>query len=179
MIDNMTIDDIRLGEIPPEDWRMYRNLWLEALQETPQAFLATYEEEQYTPDEKWQSRIEKVRKAETQVMVFAYREKELIGMMGAYINNNPKVKHIADVWTAYVKIEHRKKGVAKKMMVELLKKVEARPDIKKIKVGSIQSQHLAVNLYKEFGFEMIGIYKQEIHVGDKFYDEYIMEKIIR
>ena len=173
------IDDIEIGTLGPEKWRYYRDLWLEALQETPEAFLASYDYELKTPDEKWQRRLQKVRDEKEQMMVFALNQGKPVGMIGVFFQENPKVKHIADIWTAYVLKEYRRAGVAKKMLTALLDRIQARPEITKVKIGSITNQKLIVNLYKDYGFELIGIYKNEIKVGDKYYDEYLMEKMIR
>jgi ribosomal protein S18 acetylase RimI-like enzyme len=39
-------------------------------------------------------------------------------------------------------------------------------------------QNAAVDLYKQFGFNVVGRLKNELRIDGKFYDELIMEKLL-
>ena len=41
-----------------------------------------------------------------------------------------------------------------------------------------EEQDAAVTLYKSMGFVVVGQMKKEIKVGERFYDELIMEKML-
>lgn len=170
---------IEYGPIAPNRWEDYRDLWLEALKETPESFAADYNEQRQVSDHVWKRRLESVLLEKEAVMVFAKLNTKIIGMIGAYFDENPKFKHIATVWGAYVKPDYRNQGIATRMANILFEKISDNPDIKKIKTYSITNGHLAVNVYKNFGFDIIGISKEELLIGDRYFDVYIMEKRLR
>ena len=162
--------------LKPGQWQAYRDIWLEALKETPQAFPADYEEQKDQPDEVWQRRFETVLKGEDIVVIFAQAEDKPIGFLGAYIDENPKFHHIATIWGAYVHKDFRKRGIATRMMEEFLKEIKQMPHITKIKTYSVTTELMAVNAYKNFGFDLIGISKNEMKVGDEYLNVYLLEK---
>lgn len=170
---------ISYGAITPDRWEEYRDLWLEALQQTPEAFAADYETQKNVPDSVWKERLREVVKGQDAMMVFAKQNTKLVGMIGAYFDDNPKFQHIATIWGAYVKPEYRKQGVATRMAEILFAMIGDRKEIKKIKTYSITNGHLAVNVYQHFGFDIIGVSKAELRIGESFFDVYIMEKTLR
>jgi ribosomal protein S18 acetylase RimI-like enzyme len=173
------VELIEYGPIAPNRWEDYRNLWLEALKETPEAFSADYETQSKVSESVWKERLNSVIQEDDAVMVFAKLNNKIIGMIGAYFDDNPKFRHIATIWGAYVKPEYRKQGVATRMANILFEKISEKKDIKKIKTYSITNGHLAVNVYQHFGFDIIGISKEELRIGDSYFDVYIMEKRLR
>lgn len=170
---------LSLEPLTRDQWPDYKALWLEALRETPQAFSADYESQAAVSDETWQERLDAVLHEDEAVMVFARINGNLVGMIGAYFEDNPKFSHIATIWGAYVKPEFRKQGIATDMARALLRKLEAKPAIVKVKTYSVTNGHLAVNVYKTFGFDIIGISKRELSVDGTYYDVYIMEKFLK
>lgn len=173
------VELIEYGPIAPNRWEDYKNLWLEALKETPEAFSADFETQSHISDAVWKNRLDSVLNEEDAMMVFAKLNNKIIGMIGAYFDDNPKFQHIATIWGAYVKPEHRKQGVATRMANILFEKIAERKDIKKIKTYSITNGHLAVNVYTHFGFDIIGVSKEELRIGESYFDVYIMEKRLR
>ncbi|MCX7997022.1 MAG: GNAT family N-acetyltransferase [Patescibacteria group bacterium] len=168
-----------LDPIDVSRWQEYRDLWLEALRETPEAFAADYDTQAKVPDEIWRERLEEVLRETTAVMVFAQVDNQLVGMIGAYYEENPKFSHIATIWGVYVKPEFRKQGIATDLANELIEKIKRNPAIKKIKNYSVTTGQMAVTVYKNHGFEIVGISKEELKTAEGFKDVYIMEKYLR
>ena len=46
--------DITVRELAADEWEIFKTLRLRALQEDPEAFVASYEEESQHSDEEWQ-----------------------------------------------------------------------------------------------------------------------------
>ncbi len=170
--------EIMIGNLMPDQWKDYRDIWLEALREAPEAFSASYEEQKRVPDSVWKERFESVYFEKEGVVVFARIGNKPVGFVGAYFETNKKFRHVATIWGAYVKPEYRKQGVAGEMAHELLRKLKTFSYLKKVKTYSITNGHLAVNVYKNFGFEIIGVFKEELFTNGKYYDVYCMEKIL-
>jgi ribosomal protein S18 acetylase RimI-like enzyme len=172
-------DTLEYGPLKEENWKHYRDLWLEALKESPESFAADYREQSDLPDSVWKERLADAIKEESVLVVFAHIGDQAIGMIGAYFDDNPKFRHVATVWGAYVRPAYRGKGIARELVNQLLKRLSERPGIVKVKSYSVTTGHMAVTAYKNFGFDIVGIAKKEIQVGDAFCDVYIMEKFLR
>lgn len=169
-------DTITIGMLRPDQWREYRDIWLEALKKTPEAFFPSFEQQREQSDEVWQDRLRNVIAGEDIIMVFALKGHDPIGFLGAYFDDNPKFAHIAFIWGAYVQEHFRRQGVARRMMEAFLEKLLEKDGITKIKTYSVTNELMAVNVYKSFHFDLVGIMKNEMKVGDKYLNVYIMEK---
>lgn len=167
---------IQIGSLREDQWKEYRDIWLEALQKAPEVFTASHYEQSKVSDDVWKERFESTLKERDGIVIFALVDNKPVGMIGAYFDDNPKFHHIATIWGAYVKPDYRNRGVATKMANALLHRLEEIKRITKIKTYSITNSKLAVNVYKHFGFDIVGIAKQELKIGNQYFDVYIMEK---
>lgn len=172
------MENVTIGTLQSDQWQEYRDIWLEALEETPEAFFADYGQQKEQPDAVWKRRLESILKEEDAVVTFALQNGNPIGFIGGYFDDNPKFRHICTIWGAYVKKDFRKQGIARRMMEEFMKKIEHRKGIKKIKTYSVTNELLAVNVYKSFGFDLIGISKNELCINDSYLNVYLMEKTL-
>lgn len=172
-------DEIIVGVLKKTEWKAYRDMWLKALKEAPEAFASTFEDQEKISDEEWRERLNAVISEQDGIVIFAIVNEKPIGMIGCYFEDNPKFSHIATIWGAYVEPDYRKIGVATLLANELIKRLQDIERIIKIKTYSITNAHLAVNVYKNFGFEIVGISKKELKIKDRYFDVYIMEKFIR
>lgn len=166
----MKNNKIQIIKLPPERWNEYKNLWLRALKDDPQAFGDSYNEMIALPDEKWQKRAR-------DFMLFASNDDKLIGMLGIWQSDQDKENKTANVFGVYVAPEFRGKGISKMLMQTLVDEVKANSDITKLKLTVNKDQVSAVKLYEGFGFEIKS--QEKIQLGDgNYYDEYLMEKNI-
>ena len=51
--------DITVRALGVDDWEQYRSVRLTALHDSPEAFVATHDEEQAEPEEFWRARMER------------------------------------------------------------------------------------------------------------------------
>ncbi len=159
-------NSIKLVTLLPDDWSKFRDLRLEALQNEPQAFGATYEDALNHPESEW-------RRWLGDIVVFAQDESKnaLVGMMGAFKKEN-------DVWnlyTVYLNSEYRGKGVSSQLLEDLLSKVQSK-NARAIELTVNVHQDSAVALYKKYGFEVMEILPSQ-NMGDgSMVDEYFMRK---
>ena len=150
------MDNIKIISLKPDNWKKYRNLRLKALKEEPQAFGSTYEDNNKHPDEYWQQRLEDTLTKKTQWLVFAKLNGILVGMVGGFAEKEPDNAHVIAV---YVTPEARGKGISKLLMKELLTRIKTNNIIKKITVDVNLEQDVALNLYKNLGFQVIKRYR--------------------
>ena len=161
---------IEIKKVPPDRWKEFRDLRLEALQNDPLAFGSSYEEEKSLTEDEWKRRIKNA--------LFASANDTLVGMIVYIIDNKMKTKHIANIFGVYVKKEYRGQGIGKKLIESALEIIQKNVNVSKIKLTVNPEQKAAVKLYETFGFEVVGRLKNELKVDDKFYDELIMEKFV-
>lgn len=101
-----------------------------------------------------------------------------VGMAVFIINEKIKTRHIANIYCVFVKEKFRGKGIGKKLINSTLNIIGQNKSVSKIKLAVNSEQNTAVDLYKQFGFNVVGRLKKELRIDNKFYDELIMEKLI-
>src|SRR5688572_3049248 len=87
---------------------------LRALQDTPSAFLVTYEEEKANGP----SRFEKTLSHEgnERAIFGALVNGEVVGTIGIFKEDRPKMRHRATIWGMFVDREHRKKKAGNRLV---------------------------------------------------------------
>lgn len=166
--------NIKVIKLPASKWREYRNLRLKAVKNDPLAFVDTYEEELNSSEEKWKLRLN----SPNGLMLFAEADGKPVGMVGAFWENKEKNKHIANIVSLFVKEEFRGKGIGKILLEAMIKELNRKSDIRKLKLGVVFTQIAALNMYQKLGFKIIGKAEKELKNGDIFYDEYLLEKYL-
>lgn len=169
------MNEIKIIQLPPDRWKEYKDLRLEALLSDPQAFGQKYDKVLDFPDSYWINHLKDGLNKNKLLICFAENKQKLIGMIGAYFNFDEETKNIAKIFSVYVTKDFRGEGVAQSLQQELLKQIKDIPGLKKIKVQVNKSQSAALNLYKQGGFEVVGTGK--IVLGDgKEYEVCTMEQ---
>lgn len=157
-----------ITKLPPSRWQDYKKLRIEAVENSPQSFLATTEETNQETQSEWKNKIEN--------MFFAIDEKDnLVGMIGCYQEKLIKQKHIANIVSFYINPKFRRQGLGRELIKTAIDFAKTKKEIKKIQLGVITTQKPAIALYQSVGFMKIGEQKMAIKVDEKFYDEYLME----
>jgi ribosomal protein S18 acetylase RimI-like enzyme len=133
-------------KLPPDRWQDYRDLRLEALKSDPIAFSSSYEEELTLTKEIWQGRVRNA--------LFALKNSELVGMVAIVLNDRVKTKHIAHIFSVYVKKEYRNQGIGTKLIARAIEYAEESKDISKIKVSVNPEQSFAMRLYEKMALKV-------------------------
>lgn len=160
-------NSVEIVELQQDEWEMYRDLRLKAVQEAPEAFGTTYEEELAVTMEDWKRRL-------NFNMIFAKSENRIIGMIGAVIDYRSKLNHVALVISFYVIPEFRNKGIGGLLLDNIINKLKKQKNIRKINLKVTTNQAAAVKLYKKNGFHINGVLENEYLINGIYYDQYIM-----
>ncbi len=106
---------VSIREIQADDWVQFRTVRLQALQESPQAFGATYA----VTDEQWQGRARFYQEDAGTCFILGFENGMPVAMAGAYRDKNKSgVAHLYSVWTAP---DWRGKGVTQQLIEPLLR----------------------------------------------------------
>jgi ribosomal protein S18 acetylase RimI-like enzyme len=105
--------------------------------------------------------------------------------LGAYVNatlagvasfirdgeDREKLRHKGILSTMYVSTEFRGRGVARKLLEEIIRRVKALPDIEQINLIVISDNLKAKQLYQKLGFEKFGTELNSIKWKGKYVAE--------
>ncbi len=161
---------IDIFQLPRDRWHELKTLRLEALNTEARAFSSSYDEEADFTKEMWQNRMNNI--------LFALADDIPVGMIRYSFETSKKTQHIANIHSLYVNNKYRNQGIGTKLISGVISKITEKKEILKVKLTVNPLQESAVKLYRKYGFDSVGVCKNELHVDGKFYDEMIMEKYL-
>jgi ribosomal protein S18 acetylase RimI-like enzyme len=164
-------DRVRITSLPPDRWEDFRELRLESLRKEPKAFLSSYEDEAGLGKGVWQERIKNA--------VFAVVNDKPVGMMTYLRRGRRKNDHIADIFAVYVDKKHRGKGIADRLLKHVISRVKKNDSVSKIALSVVADQTPAVSLYMKHNFKVVGVLEKELKLNGSFYDELVMELVLK
>lgn len=169
---------VEILSLSPSDWQAYRQLRLEALLDSPQAFGTSYLEQQMKPDSYWQTRLAEAARGKNGWLLFARAGQDLVGMMGAFRGamGNLSVTDQATIIAVYVTPAWRGKGVSRLLMQGILALLQTK-GFRQVWLGVNGQQEAAVRLYQSFGFTTVSTVHQQMADG-LTHEEYIMQKVL-
>jgi ribosomal protein S18 acetylase RimI-like enzyme len=148
-----------------EDAEIYRTIRLESLKLHPEAFGSSYEEEKEAP-------VGKYRESLPSVYTFgAFENGSLIGVVTLFPDGKRKMKHRASIFAMYVAAEARGKGVGKRLVETAIEQARELGRIEQVHLQVVTSNESAKRLYSSLGFEVYGLEKRALRIGDTYYDE--------
>jgi RimJ/RimL family protein N-acetyltransferase len=149
----------------------YRELRLEALQDSPIAFSADYQQNLNRPSKYWQDRL--TMQPDEATIFFAEYEDRLIGMTGIERSNSPKTRHSAWIWGVYVSPKWRGQRIADELIYSCFEWANPRR-IVIAKLGVAAVNQSAIKCYERCGFKSYGTEPRAVFYQGKYYDEYLM-----
>ncbi|KMY50078.1 acetyltransferase [Peribacillus loiseleuriae] len=157
--------DIKL--LKPLDAENYRNFRLEGLQNKPESFGSSYEEEKENLIETYKSRFQ----SDESFTFVAFENEKLIGVVTLVKENKLKLKHKANIFAMYVSPETQGIGIGKSLMVKAIKKAKGLKGIEQIYLTVVTTNESAKKLYSFLGFEVFGREKRALKLNNTYFDE--------
>ncbi len=157
--------------LTPEDAAAFQALRLRGLQECPEAFASSYEEESGTlPAE-----IERRLKPRVDLaIVGAFQDGELVGLTGVQRESMAKLAHKAFIWGVYVARQARGHGVGTQVVGHALNHASETWGVRQVNLGVNTRNTSAIALYKKLGFVQYGLERGFLLVDGVLHDEYQM-----
>ena len=165
-----------LRALTPEDAAAFQALRLRGLQECPEAFASSHEEEVGTPAAEIERRL---RPKPDSAIVGAFREGELVALTGVQREGMAKLAHKAFVWGVYVAPEARGNGVGSKVVSHALNYAAETLGVRQVNLGVNTKNAAAVALYSKLGFVQYGLERGFLLVAGELHDEYQMVCLLR
>ena len=162
---------MQIRALAPSDASAYQSLRLRGLQECPEAFASSYEEEVSTPLTEIERRL--LPKIDSAIFG-AFHEEIPIAVVGLQRENMVKLAHKAFIWGMYVAPEARTRGVGTQILSHALRHAANVLGTRQVNLGVNTKNVAAVALYKKLGFMQYGLERGFLLVGGEFHDEYHM-----
>lgn len=147
----------------------FRELRLEALKQSPEAFLADYETRKQKPIEHFRSFIENPRT----VILGVFKDSELVAMAALTRFERPKERHKGSLWNVYTKPECRAQGYSTKLLTELIATARSF-GLKQLVLSVSEGNSSAQGIYQRLGFEVVGREPRAAFVGGRYFDSVLM-----
>lgn len=157
--------DIRLLK-NEEDWLAFQDLRLAALQEHPEAFGSSYEEESIMSAESFKEGYKKCE------IFGAFIEHDFVGCAGFFVQSPIKMCHRGVLFSMYVAPTHRNKGIANLLVKTVID--HAKKCVLQLHATVVTSNQSALNLYEKNGFVIYGTEPRSLKIDSHFFDEHMM-----
>ncbi|MEK7751970.1 MAG: GNAT family N-acetyltransferase [Acidobacteriota bacterium] len=156
----------RIRRLMPEDASVYREIRLEALQLSSEAFGSSFEYEGAQP-------LDFFREAVTKADIFgAFLEMALVGVAGYRTQVGAKQAHKGLLWGMYVRPVARGTGAGKSLVKAVLDHAQGRVELVQLTV--VADNEAAQRLYRSCGFVAYGHEVHSLKQGGRYYDELLM-----
>jgi ribosomal protein S18 acetylase RimI-like enzyme len=151
------------------DAEAFRAIRLEGLRNCPTAFASSYDEDVKLPLEEVAARI---RPSTDSWVLGAFSEySSLVGCIGWYRDRGVKVRHKSHVWGMYVTPSHRRKGIARALLKELVVRAKGTAGIMYIELTVSVDSTNAATLYDAEGFRLAAVLPNALYVDGRGVDE--------
>ena len=168
-------DEFEIRKLTLADAAAWREIRLEMLQDSPNAFGRSYEEEFSQPMSWYEERFQTAWALETGGIRGAFIGGRLVGTAGFFENDGAKHRHAGTIWGVYVKSEFRGRGISKGIIQAIVDAAKTIPHIEQIDLTVEASNESAKKVYRALGFKTWGTHPRSIRIGDRYYDEDYMQ----
>ncbi|HSP59918.1 MAG TPA: GNAT family N-acetyltransferase [Ornithinimicrobium sp.] len=109
------MNDIHVRVLEKDEWAAYRDVRLRALRESPEAFVASAEEEEALEDQYWIDRMERSRR------ILAVDGDEVVGVVSVGTGHRTNIPGAGELFGLWVEAPRRGTGVARRLMEKAAK----------------------------------------------------------
>lgn len=156
-----------------EDAALYQELRLMGLEQCPGAFGSDYDREARFSMETVMERLLAVEGQRATVGAFG-EDGRLWGIAAVIRMGTVKEQHKADICRVFVHPEARGRGVARQLLLELIRLVQSWTGMEQLRLAVNAANEPARRLYSSLGFEVYGTERESLKWNGVYYDEELM-----
>ncbi|MCY4528053.1 MAG: GNAT family N-acetyltransferase [Chloroflexi bacterium] len=165
------MNNIIVRPLNENDAHAFQELRLKGLSEHPEAFASSYEREiAYTKDFV-SNRLRQTAESPNNFTLGAFRERELLGLVGFFRKTGEKEEHRGHIWGMYVRSDEQGKGIGRALLADGVKCARSLPGLEQIELCVVTRNKQARGLYASLGFVSCGIDPRALFVNGEYLDE--------
>jgi len=165
----MNTHSIEIRRLLPADAELYREIRLEALRLSPEAFGSAYETESVHPVGWFAERLERGA-----AIFGAFQAGKLAGIVGFVRADGPKRQHKGALVGMYVRQAARGAGVGRLLVDAVLD--FAAQSVELVQLIVVKGNEPARRLYEAAGFVAYGLELHALKIDGRYYDDILMAK---
>lgn len=151
-----------IRRLTKNDSERYKAICLERLLAHPESFGGSYEESVILSTEFFAEHIE------NSFIFGAFDNDDLVATMSVYLKSDNKVKHCAQMYGVYAKLNYRGKGLIKQLIDDITRALPSY--VEQIKSSVESTNKAAIKTYENIGFKMYGVEKNGLKLDGRYYD---------
>lgn len=165
-MDHQSNSQSNIKLLNPQDLDAWKLIRLEALQDSPESFGSSYEEEVAHSDAEW------VKGLNSSDIFGVFKDNNLVACAGFFSLMTLKTKHRGVLWGMYTKPAYRGKGLACALIQTIIHHAKSR--VIQLHLTCVTSNVGALALYQKQGFKVYGTEPRALKIGNDYFDEHLM-----
>jgi ribosomal protein S18 acetylase RimI-like enzyme len=161
---------MEVRKLTGDDAPSYRELRLRALREHPDAFTSSFEEDRLKPIEWSRQRLSPRPEAPHDFVLGAFADGKLVGILGMFVEQRMKVRHIGEVFGMYIAPEYAGRGLGRLLVDACIARARA-AGLERLRLTVTESNARAKSLYERAGFRAFGVERNAVKVEGRYYDK--------
>lgn len=122
--------------------------------------------------------IDQQAQSDNQIILLAFLNDELVGVVNITADQHPRVRHIGDVFLG-IKKAYWGNGLGSILMEEAIEWAQSSGSIRRLQLTVQKRNTAAVHLYEKMGFIIEGLQERGAYIeGGEFLDVYLMGQLI-
>ncbi|MBV9559897.1 MAG: GNAT family N-acetyltransferase [Bradyrhizobium sp.] len=166
----MPADPIEIRLLTPDEAALYRDIRLDGLRETPDAFASTFAREDAMTLAWFAERIVRGN------IFGAFSGDALVGVAGYWPQEGAKVSHKAGLWGMYVRPAARGSGIGGRLIEAVVGHATGRVEL--LQLGVASGNEAALRLYRKMGFSEYGREMKALKQDGRYIDEILMVRFL-
>jgi RimJ/RimL family protein N-acetyltransferase len=150
------------------DAQHFHALRLRSLRDHPEAFGASFEEEEVLPIETVRERLQS--SSPDRFTLGAFLDDQLVGIIACSRSPRPKTRHKGHIGGMYVAPEARGGGVGRALLAETVARARSLPGLEELVLAVTAGNERARQLYIAAGFEPYCVEPRYIKLDGQYFD---------
>ena len=168
------MNNITIKMLTEKDAHIYRLIRLKALDENPENYLTSYDEEKQRTISIIATRLSQ----ENTKTLGAFSDNQLVGIITLSKENRVKTHHISNIFAMYVDCDYRRLGIGKLLIKKAIEIASLDHQTEKIRLSVTHTNMAAISLYNSFGFKVYGTEHNAIKYENEYYHSVMMDLIL-
>ena len=147
---------LEIRQLGRDDAAEFQALRLRGLSEAPEAFGTSHQEYSGLSVETVASRLAPTSAPHASVVLGAFVDGGLVGVVGCVQESRAKARHKAVIWGMYVASEARGRGIGRQLLERAVAEARTWPNVERVTLTVVERATAARALYRAAGFQPFG-----------------------